>query len=85
VIGDGGLNDEDDGKNEGLKWKLVESVRKKNNIITASPLTSFSKFKLHVRFFYKQFKDYVRSTPSRVNRRIRVQIREAQETGTLVS
>ncbi len=27
VIGASGLSDDDDGKNEGLKWKLAESVR----------------------------------------------------------
>jgi len=27
VIGASGLSDDDDGKNDGLKWKLAESVR----------------------------------------------------------
>jgi hypothetical protein len=40
-----GLSDDDDDKNDGLKWKLAESVRKRKNIFTASPLSSFSKFK----------------------------------------
>ncbi len=35
-----GLSD-DDGKNDGLKWKLAESVRQRNNIFTASPLSAF--------------------------------------------
>ncbi len=51
MIGASGLSDENDGKNEGPKWKLVESVRKRNNILTASPLSSFSNFAMHERFF----------------------------------
>jgi hypothetical protein len=42
VIGASGLSDGDNGKNDGLKWKLAESVRQRNNIFTASPLSSFS-------------------------------------------
>ncbi len=34
-------NDDDDGKNDGLKWKLAESVRLRNNIFTVCPLSSF--------------------------------------------
>jgi hypothetical protein len=41
TIGASGLGDDDDGKNDGLKWKLAESVRKRNKIFTASPLLSF--------------------------------------------
>ncbi len=41
VIGASGLSDDNDGKNDGLKWKLAESVRYKNNILTAIPLSSF--------------------------------------------
>jgi hypothetical protein len=37
-----GLSDDDDGKNDGLKWKLAESSR--SIIFTASPLASFAKF-----------------------------------------
>jgi hypothetical protein len=45
VIGASELSDGDDG----LKWKLMESVAKRNKILTASPLSSFSKFAMHVR------------------------------------
>jgi hypothetical protein len=44
-MGASGLSDDDDGKNDRLKWKLAESVRQRNNIFTASPLSSFLKFK----------------------------------------
>ncbi len=46
MIGASGLSDDDDGKNDGLLWKLAESIRLQNNIFTASPLKSFSKFKI---------------------------------------
>jgi len=45
MISASGLSDDDDGKNDGLKSKIAESVRERNNILTASPLSSFSKFK----------------------------------------
>jgi hypothetical protein len=44
-----GLSDDDDGKNDGLKWKLAESDGSRSIIFTASPLASFAKFK--IRFF----------------------------------
>ncbi len=34
VIGPSGLSDDDDGKNDGRKWKLAESVRLRDNIFT---------------------------------------------------
>jgi hypothetical protein len=43
VIGASRLSDDDDSKNYGLKWKLAESVHWRNNIFTASQLSSFSK------------------------------------------
>jgi hypothetical protein len=43
VIGASRLSDDDDSKNYGLKWKLAESAHWRNNIFTASPLSSFSK------------------------------------------
>ena len=48
MIGASGLSDDDDVKNEGLNWKLAESVRWWNNIFTTSPLSSFSKFKIRL-------------------------------------
>ncbi len=54
MIGVSALSDDDDGKHEGLLWKLAESVRLRNNIFTASPLTSFSKCK--IRFFQRILK-----------------------------
>jgi hypothetical protein len=36
-----GLNDDDDGKNDGLKWKLAKSFRQRTNFFTANPLSSF--------------------------------------------
>jgi len=49
VIGASGLSDDDDSQDDALKWKLAESVRWQNNIFPASPLSSYSKFK--IRFF----------------------------------
>jgi len=48
VIGAIGLSDDDDGKNDGVKWKLAESVRLQNNIFTTSPLSSFTKSKTRI-------------------------------------
>ncbi len=45
MISKSGLGYDDDGKNDGLKWKLAELVRRWNNIFTTSPLSSFSKVK----------------------------------------
>ena len=44
MIGASGLSDDDDGENDGRKWKLAEPIRLGNNIFTASLLSSFSKF-----------------------------------------
>jgi hypothetical protein len=41
MIGGSGLSDDDDGKNDRLKWKLAELVHKLNNIFNASLLLSF--------------------------------------------
>ncbi len=54
MFGASGVSDDDDGKNDGLKWKLAESVRLRNNIFTASMLSSFSKFT--IRFLYSNSK-----------------------------
>ncbi len=43
MIGASGLSDDDDGKNDGLKFKLAKSDRQRNYIVTASLLSSFSK------------------------------------------
>ena len=45
MIGANGLRDDDDGKNDGLKVKLAESVRYWKFIFTPGPLALFSKFK----------------------------------------
>jgi hypothetical protein len=55
VIGASGLSDDDDGKNDRLKWKLAESVRQQNNIFTASPLSSFSKWVRKMEAFREAF------------------------------
>ncbi len=55
---------------DGIKWKLSESVRKRNNIFTASPLRP------------RHFQNLRVDT---VHRRIRIRMREAQKvTGTLI-
>jgi hypothetical protein len=45
LIGASGLSDDDEGKNDGLKWKLAESVHWQDNVFAASPLCHFKKFK----------------------------------------
>ncbi len=44
VIGASELSDDNDGKNDNLNWTLTESVRQRNNIFTASSLSSFLKW-----------------------------------------
>jgi hypothetical protein len=43
VIGASGLSDNDNGKNDGLKWKLAESVRYRNDIL---PLVRYRQLKI---------------------------------------
>jgi hypothetical protein len=59
MIGASGLRDDNDSKNDGLKWKLAESVCYGNNIFMASPLSSFSKFKSHLTLSKRPISVYI--------------------------
>jgi len=70
VIGASGLSDDDDGKNDGLKLKLTESGRRRNDIFYR--YSAIVILKILNKVFLKQFQYYVRPAASRVDRRIRI-------------
>jgi hypothetical protein len=64
VIGARGLIDDDDGKNDGLKWKLAESVHWRNNIVPLVHYRHFQNSRVDRFFFNLFFGEQASSNPA---------------------